>query len=53
MAIAKAELQLRAEAAKHEEPAPKPQLKSKFGRFGAKFTENALFPAGGDQSSMF
>lgn len=54
MAMAKAETQRKAEieAAK---PAPVKQAppKGKFGKFGAKFTENVLFPSSGGSNSMF
>lgn len=57
MAMAKAETQRKAEmeaakAAIKQVQAP-PQPKSKFGKFGAKFTENVLFPSGGGSNSMF
>jgi hypothetical protein len=53
MAISKAEQQKRAEVAAKAAPAPKPQPKSKFGKLGVKFTESVLFPAGGQNSTMF
>lgn len=57
MAMAKAETERKAEleamkAAIKQVQAP-PQPKSKFGKFGAKFAENVLFPKGGGENSMF
>ena len=58
MAMAKAETQRKAEleatkAAIKVVQAGPPPPKSKFGKFGAKFTENVLFPSGGGENSMF
>jgi hypothetical protein len=55
MAIAKAEVQRRAEMAKFA-PAPeveKAPPKSKLGKFGSKFSAAVLFPDGGKNSTMF
>lgn len=55
MAEARVAAQLKAESVQYEKPAPKPvkESKSKFGKFGAKFTETVLFPSSGSSSSMF
>lgn len=54
MALAKAEVQRRAEAAKNGEiaSAPQPQPQGRLGKLGAKFTEAVLFPAPGGGASQ-
>lgn len=53
MALAKAEAQRKAEIEAAEPPKVKPAPKGRFGKLGAKFTENVLFPSGGGSNSMF
>jgi hypothetical protein len=53
MNIARAEVQRKLESAKFEEVKEKPKAKTKFGKFGQKFSEAVLFPQGGGNSTMF
>jgi hypothetical protein len=53
MALAKAESQRKAEIEAAQPPKEKPAPKSRFGKLGAKFSENVLFPSGGNNNSMF
>jgi hypothetical protein len=53
MALAQAESQRKAEIAAAQPPKEKPVPKSRFGKLGAKFTENVLFPTSTGSNSMF
>jgi len=53
MALAAAETQRKAEIAAAQPPKEKTAPKSRFGKLGAKFTENVLFPSAGGSNSMF
>jgi hypothetical protein len=53
MALAQAESQRKAEIEAAQPPKEKTAPKSRFGKLGAKFTENVLFPSSGGSNSMF
>jgi len=53
MALAAAETQRKAEIQAAQPPKEKTAPKSRFGKLGAKFTENVLFPSAGGSNSMF
>lgn len=53
MALSRAKAQREAEIQAALPVAPKPQPKSRFGKFGAKLSEAVLFPEGGKNSTMF